>query len=68
MIRVTKLDGKEIVLNAEWIQTIETTPDTLITLTNGNTILVKNSVEEVVDKVKAYKRETSRFLSLEKAS
>ncbi len=68
MIRVTRLDGKEIILNAEWIQSVETTPDTLITLTTGTTILVKNSVDEVVDKVKTYKRETGRFLKQEKAS
>lgn len=68
MIRVTRLDGKEIILNAEWIQSVETTPDTLITLTTGTTILVKNSVDEVVDKVKTYKRETARFLKQEKAS
>lgn len=68
MIRVHRLNGKEIVLNAEKIQSVETTPDTMITLTNGATILVQDSVNDVVDKVKAYKRETSRFLSLEKAS
>lgn len=58
MIRVTRLDGKPIVLNADWIQTVETTPDTLITLTTGFKIIVKDTVEEVVDAFKKYKRES----------
>lgn len=58
MIRLRKLDGQDLILNAEWIQSVETTPDTLITLTNGEKILVKDSVEDVVAKFKAYKRET----------
>lgn len=59
MIRVTRLDGNPMVLNAEWIQTIENTPDTLITLTTGFKIIVRDSVEEVVDAYKRYKRETT---------
>ena len=58
MIRVTRFDGKEIVLNADWIQSVETTPDTLITLTSGVKIIVKDSVEEVVSAFKKYKRES----------
>ena len=58
MIRVTRFDGKEIVLNADWIQSVETTPDTLITLTSGVKIIVKDSVDEVVSAFKKYKRES----------
>lgn len=65
VIRVTRLDGKEIVLNAEWIQSVEETPDTLITLTSGSTLLVRDRVDEVVEKFKAYKRDTLRVLKAE---
>jgi len=56
VIRVTKFDGKSMILNADWIQSVEETPDTMITLTNGSTILVKDSVAEVVTAFEAYKQ------------
>lgn len=68
MIRVTKLDGNEMVLNAEWIQSVESTPDTLITLTSGVKILVQNTVEDVVERFKAYKRETLKIFKVEEKS
>jgi len=58
MIQVTRLDGKPLVLNADWIQTVEQTPDTLITLTNGTKYIVRDSVEEVIEAYKTYKRDT----------
>lgn len=57
MISVTKMDGTPIVLNADWIQSVEKTPDTLITLTTGQKILVRNRVEEIVEAFKNYKRD-----------
>lgn len=56
MIRVTKFDGRSMILNADWIQSVEETPDTVITLTTGTKILVKNSVSEVVLAFEDYKR------------
>lgn len=56
MIQVTRLDGKPLMLNAEWIQSVETTPDTLITLTTGAKIIVRESVEQVVDAFHSYQR------------
>ncbi len=64
MIRVTKFDGSDIMLNADWIQTIETTPDTVITLTTGYQILVKNTVQEVVEAFNSYKREQGKKILL----
>jgi flagellar protein FlbD len=58
MIRVTRFDGTPVVLNADWIQSVESTPDTLITLTTGFKIIVKEDVEEVVRAFKSYKRES----------
>lgn len=58
MIKLIKLDGQPLILNADWIQTVENTPDTLITLTNGTKLYVQDSVEKVLDEFKRYKRET----------
>jgi flagellar protein FlbD len=48
MIKVTRLNGKEMVVNAELIRYVEQTPDTLITLTSGDKLLVRESMDEVV--------------------
>ena len=45
MIQVTRLDGSTLTLNAEWIQSVESTPDTLITLTTGFKLVVKDSMD-----------------------
>ena len=57
MIELTRLNGKDLVVNAELIELIESTPDTILTLTTGRKIMVKESVEEVVKKVKEYIKE-----------
>ncbi|HEY8422713.1 MAG TPA: flagellar FlbD family protein [Thermoclostridium sp.] len=56
MIEVTRLNNKSFVINCEWIETVEATPDTVITLTNGKKFVVAEKVEEVVEKVIEYKR------------
>lgn len=56
MIRLKRLNQSEIVINAELIQSIEETPDTVITLTNGQKIVVVDSVDEILEKVIQYKR------------
>ncbi|MCR4402731.1 MAG: flagellar FlbD family protein [Firmicutes bacterium] len=56
MIRVHRLDGSEIVVNADLIETIEATPDTIITLTTGKKLVVRDAVDEVVAAVVAHKR------------
>ncbi len=61
MIRVTRLNGKEFVLNAELIQYIEETPDTVITLVNHEKIVVKEKVSEVIRRVTDYQREIRAF-------
>lgn len=57
MIEVTKMNGKKITLNAELIETIEETPDTVITLTSGKKILVKESRQDIKSLVILYKKE-----------
>ena len=56
MIEVTKLNDEKFVLNAELIKTVEETPDTVITITTGNKYIVKESVEDVIQKVVTYKK------------
>ena len=55
MIRLTKLNKSLFVLNSELIEMMESTPDTVITLTNGKKFVVTESIEEVVAKVVQYK-------------
>ncbi len=56
MIEVTRLNDKGLMVNCELIQFIEETPDTVITFTDGKKIVVKETKEELVSKVIAYKR------------
>jgi flagellar protein FlbD len=54
VITLTHLKGEKIVLNADLIESLEATPDTVITLTTGKRIVVRESVEEVAGRVEAY--------------
>lgn len=56
MISVTRLSGESLVINAELIEFVEAAPDTIMTLTTGRKILVRDRIEEIVDKVIAYRR------------
>ena len=54
MISLTRLNGKRLVVNAELIRTVESNPDTTITLINGDHLIVAESMEEVVDRAIEY--------------
>jgi flagellar protein FlbD len=56
MIALQKLNGKAFVLNADFIESIEATPDSVIKLSNGKTLIAKNSVEDIVRKTIKYKQ------------
>ena len=56
MISVTRLDGSEVVVNAELIVLIEAVPDTHLSLTDGRQMIVRESPDEVVASVIAYRR------------
>ena len=56
MIRVTRLNGTPFVLNAELIQTLDKTPDTVITLVGGKKVVVAEDFDEVVELVLEYRR------------
>jgi len=57
MIFITKLNSQKIVVNAELIEFIEETPETMITMTTGKKFVVKEKIEEIVGLVKKYKKE-----------
>ncbi|AHD05952.1 flagellar FlbD family protein [Paenibacillus larvae] len=54
MVSLTRLNGKAIVINALLIETIEETPDTVISLTTGKKIMVLESAETVIGLIQAY--------------
>ena len=56
MITITRLNGKEIVINAELIETVEETPDTTITMTTGRKYIAKETSEEIIKKIVEYKQ------------
>jgi flagellar protein FlbD len=56
MIYVTRLNKSQIILNCEWIETIEATPDSVITLSNGKKYVVSESVEEIIKRIIEYKQ------------
>ena len=57
MIRVTRINHVPLVLNSDLIEHVETTPDTVISLTTGHKFVVLESADEVVRRVVAFRRE-----------
>ncbi len=68
MIYVTRLDHKPMVVNADLIVTIESTPDTLLTLSSGLQFVVRESVGDVVSRVVEYRRQICGTLKVVSAS
>lgn len=56
MILVTRLDNSEFYVNAEFIQSVESRPDTLVTLINGHSYIVREADSEIVARIIAYRR------------
>lgn len=65
MIKLTRINGNEFVLNADLIKFIEETPDTIITLRDGDKIIVKENTDCVVKAAVEYYRQQKIFNSLE---
>jgi flagellar protein FlbD len=57
MIEVTRLNDSKLTINAELIERIEELPDTVIKMTTGNKIIVKESRQEIRNLVILYKKE-----------
>lgn len=60
MIYVTRLDGSTFVVNADLIETVEHTADTVITLLDGKKLIVKTPVEDVVNSIVGYRQTIAR--------
>ena len=58
MIKLTKLNGEEFIVNADLIRFVEKRPDTFITLTTDDRFIVRESMEEVAARSIAYSRAT----------
>lgn len=56
MIKVTRLNSSELVINCDLIEFVEATPDTMISLLTGKKIMVNESIDEIVDRVAEFKR------------
>ena len=57
VIEVTKLDGTKTLINQDLIETVESTPDTVVTLTTGRKIITKESRQEIDNLVKSYRKD-----------
>lgn len=56
MIKLTRLDGEVFVLNAELIRYVESRPDTYVTLVSGERVLVRESMDEVMQRAVHYQQ------------
>ncbi|MDR3278964.1 MAG: flagellar FlbD family protein [Synergistaceae bacterium] len=59
MIELTKLKGAKFALNSDHIETIEETPDTVITLLNGHKYVVCERTKEIVSMIETFRRNSS---------
>ncbi len=64
MITVTRLNDRQIVVNADLIRSVESNPDTTIKLINGDHIIVKESMKDVVRLTVDYGRMLRRLMPL----
>ena len=62
MIKVKRLNGKEFVINSDLIEFVEETPDTVITLTTGRKVVVQEPIDDIIDKVIAFKSKNIQYI------
>jgi len=65
MIVLTKINKAPISVNADLIQYIEETPDTVITMTNNDKVVVMESMSEIIQKVVHFRRLINRLVESE---
>jgi flagellar protein FlbD len=65
MIILTKINKAPIAVNADLIEYVEETPDTVVTMTNNDKVVVRESLEEIIEKVVHYRRMIHGLIDLE---
>ncbi len=68
MIFLTRTNGTVFYVNAELIQTVEATPDTVVTLVNNKKYIVKDKPEEIAERFIEYRRKTHLPFTSQKSS
>ncbi|MDE6724694.1 MAG: flagellar FlbD family protein [Ruminiclostridium sp.] len=63
MIFLTKLGGKRFILNEDNIEAVTQNPDTIVVLNNGHSYIVQESMDEIMESVIAFNRNSRRSLS-----
>lgn len=56
MIKLTRLDGKEILINEDFIEIIEEAPDTVICLQNTHRLIVQESIDTILQKIQEFEK------------
>ncbi|MFZ5980096.1 MAG: flagellar FlbD family protein [Candidatus Zixiibacteriota bacterium] len=64
MIKVTRINETELVINVDLIEFVEAIPDTMISLTTGKKIMVRESIDEIIDRVARFKRLSTGRVSI----
>ena len=62
MITLTRINGTNILINESFVEIVEETPDTVVTMQNGHKYLVKETVEEILYKISESHRELIKFI------
>ena len=57
MIEVTKMNGQKLLINPDLMEMVEETPDTVVTLTTGRKIIIKESRQDLKNLVKSYRKD-----------
>ena len=65
MIKLTRINKQEFYLNSDLIETMEMTPDTVITLVNGKKVIASESAEEIVEKIKNFRGKIQNITQIE---
>jgi flagellar protein FlbD len=64
MIQLTKLNGNPLVLNSDLVKLVENTPDSVITLVNGEKIVVRESSEQIIERIVEFRRRVLQGLPI----
>jgi len=67
MIKITDVGGNEKYINCDLIERIEVIPDTLLVLVNGHNVIVRDSADDVVERIMDFRRSCNESLRVVKA-